>query len=145
MNNAIHKISYRIYKNYSTDSEVQEGDTTLKSRYKHIFPQAQQGECLLVEVSFTHQWLMNHFLCVRCCSKHYVSNNSLNFNFRIFSSSLKETLYAFAVTPHCVPPPSPQKPRIYFLSVYDEDIRQMAPESLNDFVQQSSQPDLPPH
>lgn len=55
MNNAIHKISYRIYKNYSTDSEVQEGDATLKSRYKHIFPQAQQGESLLVEVSFTHQ------------------------------------------------------------------------------------------
>ena len=47
MNNAIHKISYRIYKKHATDSEVQEGDITLKSRYKHISPKLNRVNAFL--------------------------------------------------------------------------------------------------
>lgn len=47
MNNAIHKISYRIYKKHSTDSDVQEGDITLKSRYKHISPKLNRVNAFL--------------------------------------------------------------------------------------------------
>ena len=62
MNNAIRKISYRIYKNYSTDSEVQEGDTTLKSRYEHIFPKLNR-----VNAFFWKRVLPNSDLWITFC------------------------------------------------------------------------------